>query len=172
MIIEVIQGDITKFDTDAIVNAAKPSLLGGSGVDGAIHNAAGKELLEACKLLGGAETGQSKITGSFGIESSDYIIHTVGPVYSEYTPEEAARLLASCYRESLELAKDFTSIAFPAISTGIYGYPIEEATEVAVATIQEWAAENTGSSLEKVTLLAYLDKDVDVLTSVVAAKTK
>ena len=135
--IQVVQGDITKLDCDCIVNAANRSLLGGGGVDGAIHRAAGPELLAECRTLHGCRTGEAKITKGYRLKAK-YIIHTVGPIYSG-TAEDAAQL-ADCYRNSLNLAKehDIHGIAFPAISTGVYGYPLEDATEIAVKTVAQW----------------------------------
>lgn len=165
--VQTVKADITKFHADAIVNAANSSLLGGSGVDGAIHRAAGKELLFACMLLGGCKTGQAKKTKSFKMSSADFIIHTVGPVYKGLPPETAEKLLIDCYRNSLDLAKDLTSIAFPAISTGIYGYPLPLATQVAVDTINQWATENPTSSLQLVTLIAFSDSELETMRPIV-----
>jgi O-acetyl-ADP-ribose deacetylase (regulator of RNase III) len=130
--LELVQGDITKLAVDAIVNAANSSLLGGGGVDGAIHRAAGPDLLSECRLLGGCKTGQAKITRGYRLPSR-FVIHTVGPFWSGGSRGEA-ELLASCYRSSLKLAVDnqIKTIAFPAISCGIYGYPIKQAARIAV----------------------------------------
>ena len=151
MKIELHRGDITKLEVDAIVNAANSSLLGGGGVDGAIHRAAGPELLEECRRLGGCPTGEARITGGYRLPAK-HVIHTVGPVWRGGTSGEA-ELLASCYRESLRLAEEHgvQSIAFPAISCGVYGYPVGSAAEIAVREIRNFDAK----SVERVLLVCF-----------------
>src|SRR2546421_10747729 len=153
----VHQGDITKLAVDAIVNAAKSSLLGGAGVDGAIHRAAGPELLAECQLLGGCPTGDAKITRGYKLPAK-FVIHTVGPVWRDGTQGEP-ELLASCYRRSLELANqsNLSTIAFPAISTGAYGFPIEPAARIAVSTVREVVS--TQDAIREVIFCCFSESD-------------
>lgn len=141
-VLELVQGDITHQDTDAIVNAANTSLLGGGGVDGAIHRAAGPQLLAECRTLGGCTTGDAKITRGHNLKAR-HVIHTVGPVYRPQS-EEVRNLLASAYRRSLEVTHEngLKSLAFPSISTGAYGYPVEEAASIALSTVIDYLKEH------------------------------
>lgn len=155
--IEILRGDITGLSTDAIVNAANSSLMGGGGVDGAIHRAAGPQLAQFCRTLRGCHTGDAKITPGFNL-SAKYVIHTVGPVWNNGTNNEAA-LLASAYRRSLEVAVDnqVKTIAFPSISTGAYRFPFDRATEIARETIEAFLKKHPLP--EKVVIVAFDEKD-------------
>jgi O-acetyl-ADP-ribose deacetylase (regulator of RNase III) len=149
--VELLQGDIVAQDVDAIVNAANSSLLGGGGVDGAIHRAAGPSLLAECRTLGGCPTGEARITGGYRLKAR-HVIHTVGPVYHGRPSD--AELLASAHRSSLQLASQhgLRSIAFPAISTGVYGYPLDEAAPIALRTIDAYLAEHPEIELIRIVL--------------------
>jgi O-acetyl-ADP-ribose deacetylase (regulator of RNase III) len=156
--VRIVQGNITTRAVDAIVNAANGTLLGGGGVDGAIHKAAGPELLEECRGLGGCGTGQAKVTKAYGISQARHIIHTVGPIFGRNNRE--AELLASCYTECLRLAvtQECRSIAFPSISTGAYGYPIEAASEIALNAIRDYLERHPGD-LDLVEIVTFSASD-------------
>ena len=160
---KAIQADITTLAVDAIVNAANRTLLGGGGVDGAIHRAAGPQLLAACVLLGGCKTGDAKITKGYRLPAK-YVIHTVGPVWHGGTKDEP-ELLASCYRRSLEVASEngVCSIAFPCISTGVFGYPIDQAAAIAVRTVRE-TLKGMNVPIE-VTFCCYSRRDHEIYTA-------
>ena len=155
--ISLLRGDITKLEVDAIVNAANKTLLGGGGVDGAIHRAAGKKLLEECRQLNGCETGDAKITKGYQLPAQ-LVIHTVGPVYNGGKYNEAEKL-ASCYQRSLEIAVDnnIESVAFPNISTGVYGYPKAEAAQIAIQTVKAFL--ETHSQLQEVIFCVFDDEN-------------
>ncbi|KZT07729.1 A1pp-domain-containing protein [Laetiporus sulphureus 93-53] len=161
--ISLYQGDITQLKVDCIVNAANRSLLGGGGVDGAIHDAAGPELLEECRTLDGCDTGDAKITKGYELPSK-YVIHTVGPVYSFSKADGKAQQLASCYKTSLQIAteKSLKHIAFPSISTGVYGYPIEDATHIALNTVREFLDSSDEDILDRVIFVVWSNTDKHV----------
>ncbi len=158
--INITQSDITKMAADAIVNAANNSLLGGAGVDGAIHKAAGPKLLEECMTLNGCKTGHAKITKGYNLPAK-HVIHTVGPIYSGTDLDK--QLLAMCYENSLNVAKEnnLHSIVFPAISTGVYGYPAEEASEIAFSTVKKWLKNHPDYDIE-VTMCAFDQRIYDL----------
>jgi O-acetyl-ADP-ribose deacetylase (regulator of RNase III) len=158
--VEVIEADITCLEVDAIVNAANRTLLGGGGVDGAIHRAAGPQLLEETKTLGGARTGEARITGGYGLPAR-FVIHAVGPVWHGGNANEAG-LLADCYRNSLTLAVEngCSTIAFPAISTGVYSFPVERATEIALSEIKVFLEKD--ETLQKVVCCCYGRRDYEI----------
>lgn len=158
------QGDITKFKVDAIVNAAKNSLLGGGGVDGAIHAVAGTELKEACMKLGGCRTGEAKITKAFKLPSK-YVIHTVGP------KDQSEQKLRNCYISCLDLMKlnKLRSIVFPSIATGMYGYPVDKASKVALTTVKEWLQKgNNSDCVDRIVFCVYSKRDFDVYMAAAA----
>jgi len=164
--VQVVEGDLTKQRVDAIVNAANTTLLGGGGVDGAIHRAAGPELLEECRALGGCPTGQAKITKGYKLPAQ-WVIHTVGPVWRDGRHGEE-ELLASCYRNSLALAaqKGARTIAFPSISTGAYGFPMDKAARIAASEIEKFLERN--GSMEKVVLVCFGKSAFDIHRDAVA----
>ena len=166
-VIEVLQGDITKLEVDAIVNAANRSLLGGGGVDGAIHRAAGRSLLEECRTLNGCETGQSKITKGYNLPAK-YVIHTVGPVWSGGNKQEK-ELLKSCYYTALELAREnnIKTIAFPSVSCGVYRFPIEEACKIAISTVKEYL--NNYDGFEKVIFINPSEDIVEIYEKILTS---
>ena len=158
--IEILKGDITKLNVNAIVNAANTSLLGGGGVDGAIHRAAGPELMEECKTLNGCKTGEAKITKGYNLPTK-FVIHTVGPIWNGGKNNEE-ELLANCYQNSLRLAVEnaISSIAFPAISTGVYNFPFEKATEIAIGETKKTLQKNI--NINKVIFVAFDEKTYNV----------
>lgn len=163
MKLSAIKADITKLDVDAIVNAANKTLLGGGGVDGAIHRAAGKELLKECRTLGGCRTGEAKITAGYNLPAK-YVIHTVGPIYAKSRAEEQRVELADCYKNSLDLAKKAgaKTVAFPNISTGVYGYPKPDAAKTAVEAVKEWAKNNDG--IDEVIFCCFDDENLRLIS--------
>lgn len=163
--IELMKGDITSLETDAIVNAANSSLLGGGGVDGAIHRAAGPELLEECKSLNGCDTGDAKITKAYKLPSK-YVIHAVGPRWKGGDQNED-KLLSSCYKRSLKIASNHSlkDIAFPNISTGIYGFPKERAAKIAVATVETFLQNN--EMPEKVIFVCFDDENYNIYNKLI-----
>jgi O-acetyl-ADP-ribose deacetylase (regulator of RNase III) len=166
--VSVVEGDITRLEVDAIVNAANETLLGGGGVDGAIHRAAGPGLLEECRRLGGCPTGAARITGGHDLPAV-HVIHTVGPVWHGGDAGEP-ELLASCYRESLRLAAEhrLASIAFPAISTGVYGYPLRAATGIAIDTVLEFLS--ASEYPHRVIFCCFSARDAEVYRAVLAER--
>jgi len=160
--VAVIRGDITKLSVDAIVNAANRSLLGGGGVDGAIHRAAGPGLLHECRVLNGCRTGSAKITGAYNLPCKK-VIHAVGPIYDDYESEKSEIELTGCYTTSLELAvaNGCRSVAFSALSTGVYGYPSRAAAPAALSAVRKFLTGKDGEKVDKVVIVTFEKKDVD-----------
>lgn len=171
--IEVIQGNITKIEVDAIVNAANSSLMGGGGVDGAIHRAGGPAILEDCKKIvarqGGCKTGEAVITTAGNLPAK-YVIHTVGPIWSSSQQEKNDKLLANCYRNSLQLAADngCATIAFPNISTGVYRFPKDRAAKVAVSAVKEFI--ETNDKIEKVMFVCFDEENFELINALVRSR--
>ena len=164
--IEIIEGDITKLKVDAIVNAANTSLLGGGGVDGAIHRAAGSELLKECRKLNGCKTGEAKITKGYNLPAK-YVIHTVGPVWFRGINNED-ELLSNCYKNSLNLAVEYKikTIAFPSISTGVYSFPFERAANIAVNTVRKYLEKE--NSIDKVIFVCFGAEAFEIYKKIIA----
>lgn len=165
--IHLIKGDITTLEVDAIVNAANSSLLGGGGVDGAIHRAAGKELLAECRTLNGCQTGEAKITAGYNLKAK-HVIHTVGPIWEDKydkNPDEAIELLTNCYVNSLKRAEEnqLKTVAFPCISTGVYHFPNELAAQTAIKAIRSFTKQS--KYVKEVTVCCFLDKDIEIYQS-------
>lgn len=162
--LSIINGDITLMETDAIVNAANSSLLGGGGVDGAIHRAAGNKLIEECRALGGCPTGEAKITSGYNLKAK-YVIHTVGPVWRGGNNNEAG-MLSNCYKNSLKaaLAKGIKTIAFPSISTGAYGFPLEKGAQTAINSVKEFLYEN--DSFDEIIFVCFGQNAFDIYNRV------
>lgn len=156
--ITIVKGDITKQQVEAIVTAANRFLLGGGGVDGAVHQAAGPQLMEDCRRFGGCEPGDAKITPGYNLPAG-FVIHAVGPVYFNNTPEKAAQLLASCYQKSLELCDEngLKTVAFPSISTGAYGYPIDDAVQIVHDTVDAYIT--AGTNISEIRFVTHSDRD-------------
>ncbi len=167
--IEIIKGDITTLDTDAIVNAANSSLLGGGGVDGAIHKASGPELLKECKKTGGCPTGEARITKGYNLHTK-YVIHTVGPVYSGNEMDKVH--LANCYNNAFNLSEknSITSLAFPAISCGVYGYPIEKACKIAIDSSVSYLKSNPATGIKKIIFALFSEDFFNEYTLYLATK--
>ncbi|GAO17363.1 hypothetical protein UVI_02038830 [Ustilaginoidea virens] len=162
--VSLARGDITKFELDAVVNAANSALRGGGGVDGAIHRAAGPELLSECRSLGGCPTGDAVLTAGYQLPAK-YVIHTVGPIYDEEHAQQSAKLLKSCYEKSLQVAvaNGIKTMAFSCISTGVYGYPSKEAAEIACKTVRNFLESNE-DALERVVFVTFERKDMAAYT--------